>query len=393
MRYDFDTIIDRSGTNTVKLGRLKDLFGKEDLIALWVADMDFETPPFIRKALEDRLKHPIFGYTIAPEDYWQSIISWLKYLHDWEIRREWLTYIPGIVKGIGLAILHYTGKGDSVIIQPPVYHPFSMVTERNARVVQNNPLIWDGTRYHMDLNHLEDILKRRRCPLLVLSNPHNPGGCMWSKETLVDLARICYKYNVTVISDEIHADMPLFGNRHIPFTTVSQEAAQVGIVFGAPSKTFNMAGLVSSFAVIENPQLRKSFYSFLHANELDDPTLVATVATHAAYSQGKEWHRQMLDYVENNIDFVVTRLPRLIPQIKAARPDASFLVWLDCRELKKAGIEDIPGFFTGAGLALNDGAMFGPGGEGFMRLNAACPKAILQRALEQLYNYYRSLTN
>jgi cysteine-S-conjugate beta-lyase len=393
MRYDFDTIIDRSGTNTVKLGRLKDLFGKEDLIALWVADMDFETPPFIRKALEDRLKHPIFGYTIAPEDYWQSIISWLKYLHDWEIRREWLTYIPGIVKGIGLAILHYTGKGDSVIIQPPVYHPFSMVTERNARVVQNNPLIWDGTRYHMDLNHLEDILKRRRCPLLVLSNPHNPGGCMWSKETLADLARICYKYNVTVISDEIHADMPLFGNRHIPFTTVSQEAAQVGIVFGAPSKTFNMAGLVSSFAVIENPQLRKSFYSFLHANELDDPTLVATVATHAAYSQGKEWHRQMLDYVENNIDFVVTRLPRLIPQIKAARPDASFLVWLDCRELKKAGIEDIPGFFTGAGLALNDGAMFGPGGEGFMRLNAACPKAILQRALEQLYNYYRSLTN
>lgn len=393
MRYDFDTIIDRSGTNTVKLGRLKDLFGKEDLIALWVADMDFETPPFIRKALEDRLKHPIFGYTIAPEDYWQSIISWLKYLHDWEIRREWLTYIPGIVKGIGLAILHYTGKGDSVIIQPPVYHPFRMVTERNARVVQNNPLIWDGTRYHMDLNHLEDILKRRRCPLLVLSNPHNPGGCMWSKETLVDLARICYKYNVTVISDEIHADMPLFGNRHIPFTTVSQEAAQVGIVFGAPSKTFNMAGLVSSFAVIENPQLRKSFYSFLHANELDDPTLVATVATHAAYSQGKEWHRQMLDYVENNIDFVVTRLPRLIPQIKAARPDASFLVWLDCRELKKAGIEDIPGFFTGAGLALNDGAMFGPGGEGFMRLNAACPKAILQRALEQLYNYYRSLTN
>ena len=393
MRYDFDTIIDRSGTNTVKLERLKDLFGKEDLIALWVADMDFETPPFIRKALEDRLKHPIFGYTIAPEDYWQSIISWQQYLHGWEIHREWLTYIPGIVKGIGLAIIHFTGKGDPVIIQPPVYHPFRMVTERNGRVVQNNPLIWDGTRYQMDLNHLEDILRRRRCPLLVLSNPHNPGGCMWSKETLTDLARICHKLNVTVISDEIHADMPLFGNRHIPFTTVSQEAAQVGIVFGAPSKTFNMAGLVSSFAVIENPQLRKCFYSFLHANELDDPTLVAAVATHAAYSQGKEWHRQMLDYVENNIDFVVSQLPRLIPMIKAVRPDASFLVWLDCRELKNVGIEDIPGFFTDAGLALNDGAMFGPGGEGFMRLNAGCSKAILEQALEKLYNHYRKITS
>lgn len=320
MKYDFDTIIDRRGTDTVKIGRLKELFGKEDLIPLWVADMDFETPPFIRKALEDRFRHPIFGYTIAFEDYWQSIISWLKYLHGWEIRREWLTYIPGIVKGIGLAIVHFTGKGDHVIIQPPVYHPFRMVTERNGRVVQNNPLIWDGTRYQMDLDHMEDVLKRRRCPLLVLSNPHNPGGCMWSKETLADLAHICYKYNVTVISDEIHADMPMFGNRHTPFTSVSQEAAQVGIVFGAPSKTFNMAGLVSSFAVIENPQLRKAFYGFLHACELDDPTLIATIATHAAYSQGKEWHRQMLDYVENNINYVVTQLPRLIPLIKAPVP-------------------------------------------------------------------------
>ena len=391
MKYDFDTIIDRRGTDTVKIGRLKELFGKEDLIPLWVADMDFETPPFIRKALEDRFRHPIFGYTIAFEDYWQSIISWLKYLHGWEIRREWLTYIPGIVKGIGLAIVHFTGKGDHVIMQPPVYHPFRMVTERNGRVVQNNPLIWDGTRYQMDLDHMEDVLKRRRCPLLVLSNPHNPGGCMWSKETLADLAHICYKYNVTVISDEIHADMPMFGNRHTPFTSVSQEAAQVGIVFGAPSKTFNMAGLVSSFAVIENPQLRKAFYGFLHACELDDPTLIATIATHAAYSQGKEWHRQMLDYVENNINYVVTLLPRLIPLIKAPRPEASFLVWLDCRDLKKAGIEDIPGFFTGAGLALNDGSMFGPGGEGFMRLNVGCPKIILEKALEQLYDHYRSI--
>ncbi|MDD2825239.1 MAG: PatB family C-S lyase [Bacteroidales bacterium] len=393
MTYNFDTVIDRTGTDTVKLGRLKDLFGREDLIPLWVADMDFETPDFIRKALEDRFRHPIYGYTMPPEGYWQSIIDWLKYLHGWEIERDSLTYIPGIVKGIGLAMHHFTGKGDPVIIQPPVYHPFRMVTQRNGRVVVNNTLVWNGKRYHMDLNQLEDILKRRRCPLLILSNPHNPGGCMWDRETLSSLARICYKYHVTVISDEIHADMPLYANRHIPFTSVSQEAQQVGIVMGAPSKTFNIAGLVSSFAVIPNPQLRKSFFEFLHANELDEATFVATVATRAAYTQGKEWHRQMLAYIQNNIEYVTGELPRLIPLIKAPRPDASFLIWMDCRDLKQAGVEDIPGFFTAAGLALNDGTMFGPGGEGFMRMNVACPRSVLEKAVSRLYAHYRKVTS
>ncbi len=391
MRYDFDTIIDRKGTDTIKLGCLKDLFGREDLIPLWIADMDFETPDFIREALENRLKHPIYGYSLSPESYWQSIIDWQQYMHGWDISREWLTFIPGIVKGIGLTMLHFTGKGDSVIIQPPVYHPFRLVTERNGRVVVNNQLIWDGSRYHMDFDNLESILKRRRCPLLILSNPHNPGGCMWDRETLVTLAQICHKYNVTVISDEIHADMPLFGKRHIPFTTVSQEARQVGIVFGAPSKTFNMAGLVSSYAIIPNPVLRKSFYDFLGANELNNATFMATVATRAAYTQGKEWHRQMLHYIQDNIDYVVEQMPRLIPGIKVSRPDASFLLWLDCRELKNEGITDIPKFFIGAGLALNDGATFGPGGEGFMRLNIGYPRAILEKALDQLYTHYRKV--
>lgn len=217
MKYDFDTIIDRRGTDTVKLRQLKTLFGRDDLLALWVADMEFETPPFIRKVLEDRLRHPIYGYTMIPDGYWQSIIDWQKYMHDWDIKEEWMTFISGIVKGVGLSILHFTGKGDSVIIQPPVYHPFKRVIESNGRVVINNPLRWDGTRLHMDFDNLEDILKRRRCPLFILTSPHNPGGCMWDKETLTTLASICYKYNVTVVSDEIHADMPLYGKKHIPF--------------------------------------------------------------------------------------------------------------------------------------------------------------------------------
>ncbi len=393
MRFNFDTLIDRRGTDAVKLRQLKNLFGKEDLIPLWVADMEFETPPFIREALEERLKHPIYGYTMLPEDYWQTVINWQQYVHGWEIREEWLTFISGIVKGIGLALLHFTGKGDSVIIQPPVYHPFRKVIENNGRVVLNNPLIWDGTRYHMDFDHLEDLLKRRRCPLLILASPHNPGGCIWSRETLETLAKICYKYNVTVVSDEIHADMPLYGNKHTPFTTVSQEAAQIGVVFNAPSKTFNIAGLVSSYAIVPNPQLRKGFYDFLSASDLNDATFVAAVATRAAYTQGKEWHKQMLAYVQNNVDYVAEQLPRYIPLIRVPRPDASFLVWLDGRELKNAGAESVSGFFIESGLALNDGAMFGQGGEGFMRLNVGCPRVLLEKALEQLYNRYRELTS
>jgi len=391
MKYDFDTIIDRRGTDTVKLRQLKTLFGREDLLALWVADMEFETPPFIRKVLEDRLSHPIYGYTMIPDGYWQSIIDWQKYMHDWDIKEEWMTFISGIVKGVGLSILHFTGKGDSVIIQPPVYHPFKRVIESNGRVVINNPLRWDGTRLHMDFDNLEDILKRRRCPLFILTSPHNPGGCMWDKETLTTLASICHKYNVTVVSDEIHADMPLYGKKHIPFTTVSQEAAQIGVVFNAPSKTFNMAGLVSSYAIVPNPQLRKGFYDFLGASDLNDATFIATLATRAAYTQGKEWHRQMLAYVQANIDYVAEELPRYIPLIRVPKPDASFLVWLDGRDLKEVGVNNVPNFFVEAGLALNDGTMFGEGGEGFMRLNVGCPRSLLERALEQLYNKYRTL--
>ncbi|MDY0174553.1 MAG: PatB family C-S lyase [Bacteroidales bacterium] len=391
MKYDFDTIIDRRGTDTVKLRQLKTLFGRDDLLALWVADMEFETPPFIRKVLEDRLRHPIYGYTMIPDGYWQSIIDWQKYMHDWDIKEEWMTFISGIVKGVGLSILHFTGKGDSVIIQPPVYHPFKRVIESNGRVVINNPLRWDGTRLHMDFDNLEDILKRRRCPLFILTSPHNPGGCMWDKETLTTLASICYKYNVTVVSDEIHADMPLYGKKHIPFTTVSQEAAQIGVVFNAPSKTFNMAGLVSSYAVVPNTQLRKGFYDFLGASDLNDATFIATLATRAAYTQGKEWHRQMLAYVQANIDYVAEELPRYIPLIRVPKPDASFLVWLDGRDLKEVGVNNVPNFFVEAGLALNDGTMFGEGGEGFMRLNVGCPRSLLERALEQLYNKYRTL--
>jgi len=386
--YHFDKIIDRRGTDTVKYGRLKSLFGREDLIPLWVADMDFETPPFIREALIRRLEHPIYGYTMPPDSYWKSITDWQYARHGWHVEREWLAYIPGIVKGIGLAVNVFTKPGDSVIIQPPVYHPFRLVTEHNGRKVLNNPLIWDGKRYHMDFIHLESLLKNQYCPLLLLSNPHNPGGCIWSKDTLNELAVLCAKYNVLVVSDEIHADMALYGNDHNPFAMTGSRAAEISITFGAPSKTFNMAGIVSSFAVIPNRAVREPFYNFLHANELSDTTFMATVATEAAFRLGEDWRKEMLAYVEDNIDYVATAISERIPAIKVPRPDASFLVWLDCRGLKEYGIDDIPGFFTEAGLALNNGAMFGPGGEGFMRLNVGCPRSILKTAIDRLAEHF-----
>lgn len=383
--YDFDKIIDRRGTGAVKTDVLKSVFGKEDLQALWVADMDFETPDFIIDALKERMEHPVFGYTIEPEDYRPAICDWIAELHGWEIRNEWLCYIPGIVKGIGMAINALLEKDEKVIIQPPVYHPFRLVPQKNGREIVFNPLkpTEDGS-YEMDFENLEAVCDEK-CRMLILSNPHNPAGITWPRETLVRLADFCHRKGITVISDEIHSDMALFGNRHVPFASVSPEAARCSITFGAPSKTFNIAGIVSSFAIVPDDNLRGRFYSWVEANEMGSAHIFAPVATVAAYRKGAEWRRQMLEYIEGNIGFIIDFCKDKIPQIKPLRPQASFLVWLDCRDLGLDHDSLIDLFVNKAGLALNDGEMFNPGGEGFMRLNVGCPRKILEAAMESLY--------
>ena len=383
--YDFDKIIDRRGTGAVKTDILKSVFGKEDLMALWVADMDFETPDFIIDALKERMEHPVFGYTIEPEDYRPAICDWIAELHGWEIRKEWLCYIPGIVKGIGMAINALLEKDEKVIIQPPVYHPFRLVPQKNGREIVFNPLkpTEDGS-YEMDFENLEAVCDEK-CRMLILSNPHNPAGITWPRETLVRLADFCHRKGITVISDEIHCDMALFGNRHVPFASVSPEAARCSITFGAPSKTFNIAGIVSSFAIVPDDNLRGRFYSWVEANEMGSAHIFAPVATVAAYRKGAEWRRQMLEYIEGNIGFIIDFCKDKIPQIKPLRPQASFLVWLDCRDLGLDHDSLIDLFVNKAGLALNDGEMFNPGGEGFMRLNVGCPRKTLEAAMESLY--------
>ena len=389
--YDFDQIIDRKGSGDIKHDALKPRWGRDDLLPLWVADMDFATPPFIVDALRKRLEHPIFGYTATPDELWQSIIDWQQRQHQWTVQRQWLSYIPGIVKGIGFVINVFTRPGEKVIIQPPVYHPFRLTPLANGREVVFNPLKRNAEGYYeMDFDNLEAICDEQ-CKVFVLCNPHNPAGQTWAKETLQRLADFCYERNILVISDEIHADMALFGNRHTPFATVSQRAADISITFGAPSKTFNIAGIVSSFAIVPNAELRTKFFRWLAANELNEPTIFAPIATIAAFTQGDEWRKQMLKYIEGNVLFVEAYCKKHIPGVKPLRPQASFLVWLDFTELKLDHTQLLDLCVDKAHLAMNDGEMFGPGGESHMRLNVGTPRAILQQALEQLAKAVKSM--
>ena len=332
-KYDFDRIIPRRGSGALKTDALQERFGKDGLLPMWVADLDFATPSFIVDALRQRLEHPIFGYTIEPADYWPTVMQWIESHHGWKIERDWITYIPGIVKGIGMVINAFVAPDEKVIIQPPVYHPFRLVPQGNHREVVYNPLKEnpDGT-YSMDFENLSQVCDSK-CRLLILSNPHNPAGICWDAETLARLGTFCRKRGIIVISDEIHCDMALFGNRHIPFASAGEDAAKCSITFGSPSKTFNIAGIVSSYAIVPDKSLREKFFGYLRANEYNDAPIFSPIATIAAFREGEQWRREMLEYVEGNIETVIGFCKDKMPGIKPLRPQASFLIWLDCRDL------------------------------------------------------------
>jgi len=381
--YNFDEIIDRRGTGAVKTDILPERYGRTDLIAMWVADMDFRCGDFITDALKKRCDEGVFGYPMPSETYYQSIIQWVENHHGWKIEKEWLSYIPGIVRGISFVVMNFTAPNDKIIIQPPVYYPFRTTPEMLGRKVINNPVIEENGKHRMDLDGLRRLIDKD-CKVLILANPHNPIGITWDEETLKELAAICYEKQILVIADEIHSDMALFRHKYIPFATVSEQAKYNSITFMAPSKTFNIAGLVSSYAIIPDEKIRKSFYHFLHAGELDEGNIFAYIAAESAYTHGEEWRKQMLRYVEENILFVDDYLKKNIPQIRCIIPEASFLVWFDCRKLALNQEELNHLFVHKAGLALNDGEIFGEGGTGFMRMNVGCPRAIVVQALEQL---------
>ena len=388
--YNFDEIIDRHGTRCIKYDTLQAEFGRADLNPLWVADMDFATPPFIIDALKRRLDHPVLGYPTTGSDYFEIVSAWVENLHGWKVPAESFRYVPGIVKGFGFAQRCFLKPGDKVIIQKPVYHPFRIVTEESGFEVVNNPLkpVLDDEGflkgYEMDLEDFERKIDSRT-RMLILCNPHNPGGVTFPLETLRRLADICDRHGIIVLSDEIHCEMLLGGRKHHPFASVSDAAARCTITFMAPSKTFNIAGVVSSYAIVQNPELAQPFFKYLESNETDYPSIFSAEATRAAYTpEGDAWRREMLDYVQGNVDFVDGWLRANLPQIRAVRPEASFLVWLDCRKLGLPQPALVDLFINKARLALNDGVVFGEEGLGFMRLNVGCPRANLQAALESL---------
>lgn len=382
MKYNFDEVIERKGTDSVKWDGVESRWGRNDLIPMWVADMDFRTAPFVVEALKKRLEHEVLGYTFACKEWSESIVKWLRNRHGWAIRENMLTFTPGIVRGLAFALQCFTEKGDKIMVMPPVYHPFFLVSERNERQVVFSPLALKEGSLYIDFDRFEKDIDG--CKLLILSNPHNPGGRVWTKEELHRIAEICYDKGTLVISDEIHADLTLPPYHHSTFALVSEKARMNSLVFMSPSKAFNMPGLASSYVVIENESLLNRFRTYMEASEFNEGHLFAYLSVAAAYSHGTEWLDQVLDYIQGNIDFTENFLKSNIPVIGMIRPQASYLIFLDCRKLGLKQEELNRLFVEDAHLALNDGTTFGKEGEGFMRLNVACPRSVLAQALQQL---------
>ncbi len=383
--YNFDEIIDRKNTDSVKVERCKALFGTENVLPLWVADMDFRTPDFILDAIKKRLEHPILGYTVQPKNFFPLIQNWIQEHHNWEVKREWIGFLRGIVPGLSFAVQSLTDVGDEVIVQPPVYYPFFNVIKHNNRTVVHNQLIKENNIYRFDYDDFEKKITPST-KLFILCNPHNPGGRVWTFDELKKIAVICERHQITVVSDEIHADMVLPGNTaHTPFATVSDWAKENTVTFMAPSKVFNMPGVISSSYIIPNETLRNKFAAHLEVSEMNTGNIFSYAATVACYEKGEDWRVQMLEYVQGNVNYIVEFLKTNIPQIVPMIPEASFLVWLDCTGLGMETDELHKFFSLEAGLGLNKGSVFGPGGEYHLRMNVACSREILKKAMQQLY--------
>ena len=379
----FDKIIDRKGTSCVKHDRTLKEFGTNDLIPMWVADMDLASPDFVLDAIKKRCDHGILGYTMIPKGWYLSICSWLKRRYDWEVDSKDLGFIPGIVSGIALAIQCFTKPGDKVLIQTPVYPPFMYLPKNNGREVVINQLVYDNATYSIDFDDFEKKASSG-CKMFILCSPHNPGGRVWSSNELKRMAEICLSHGLIIVSDEIHADLTLPGFKHYPAASLNTEIANNVITLMAPSKTFNIPGLSSSFYIIHDIKLRNQFQKFLETAELSNGNIFAITAAMAAYENGDEWLDLLTKYLLKNVQYVDKFLKDNIPSISASLPQASFLIWLDCKRLNLSDAELNRFFIQKAKLGLNSGISFGPGGEGFMRMNIGCPAETVEKAMAQL---------
>ncbi|HPF50339.1 MAG TPA: PatB family C-S lyase [Draconibacterium sp.] len=382
-KYDFDEIVPRKGTNSLKYDALEKFFGSPDILPLWVADMDFKTPDFIVNAIKERAAHEIYGYTFNPESYFEAIIGWMKRRHSWDIQKEWISFSPGVVAGLTIAVEAFSDPGDGVIVQPPVYFPFFDCVKGTGRTMIENPLMIENGRYTFDLEDLKSkITENTR--LLLLCNPQNPGGMVWTQEELKALTDICMEHNIMIISDEIHSDLIYTGKKHIPLASISEEVAQNCMICMAPSKTFNVAGLASSLVIIPNKRKFAAYERKLGVGHLGMGNIFGSVALEAAYANGDEWLDQMLTYLWENYQLLEKFIADHLPRVKVMKPEATYLVWLDFRDYGMKN-QELSKFTTEqAKVALNDGGRFGTGGDGWLRLNIGCPRSVLEKGLEKL---------
>ena len=381
--WNFDEPAGREGTDCIKYDRREETFGVKDVIPMWVADMDFNTPDFVVESLRKRLEHEIYGYSFRPEDYFLSMISWIKSRHNWTVEKEWISFSPGIVPALNFCTLAFTHPGDNIIVQPPVYFPFFSAVETHGRNLIHNRLTESEGRWVMDFDSLIALIDSKT-KMIIISNPHNPVGRVWTPDELINLADICLKNNIIIISDEIHCDLVLPGFTHTPLASLSDKIAENTITLIAPSKTFNLAGLSTSAVIISNPLLRKSFNRIVENLHVGNGNIFGTIASIAAYTHGHEWLDALLDYVDHNIEFVNDYCRAMIPEIIPVLPEATYMIWLDCRKFSMTGKELQNFFVSKAGIGMNEGSTFGPGGEGFMRMNIGTTHQTVMKAMEQI---------
>jgi len=390
VEYDFDRVIERRNTNCTKWDRVGELFNRQDALPLWVADMDFPVPKAVVEAIKERANHPIYGYSYPPESLYETIVDWARRHYGWEIRKEWIIFTGGVIEGLQSAIQAFTRPGDEVVVQPPVYYPFYRAIKHSGCQIVYNPLKLDNGRYTMDLEGLKHLFVGRqtfpihqpRIKMLILCSPHNPVGRVWTRDELTRLADICINNNVILVSDELHCDLLFHDARHTVAATLSEEVAQRTITFMGASKSFNLAGLATSYAIIPNPELRQRLLEVRAVR--NSGNLFGWVAMEAAYRYGDDYLTELRQYLNGNLDFFIDYINTRIPELRVIRPEGTYLCWVDMRGLGLEPLELQNFIRNEARLALDDGFAFGPGGEGFQRFNLACPRSILAEALGRL---------
>ena len=389
-QYNFDQTIDRRDTDATKYVELTEKYGRNDLLPMWIADMDFKSPDAIRDELMECFRQPVLGYTTAPDSFWASITNWLGKRHNWTVNREEIDFVPGLKKGLGLCLNYFTRPGDNIVIQPPVYHSFRSVIEGNGRHPVDNPLIYDGETYKMDFDGLEKIIAGTKPVMMIICNPHNPIGIQWDRETLEKVVDICYRNKIILLSDEIYGDLVFKHSRHIPTASISKKAAEITVALGAPSKSFNIPGIASAWVVVQSPELRQGFFKWLHASEFDTPPIDAIYATRKAYSSCEDWLDNVLDYLSLNADYACKYLAKVLPDVKAFSPDAGFGLWINFNPTGLTHDELCDMFVNDALVAVSDGASFGAEGSGFIRLKIGVPRSVLTEGLDRITKALKS---